>query len=287
MSNPASLRHTQFSRRLHRAASVSIETLEGRRMLSASGGASAGAVSVSPTSPVVLPVSNPITGLTLAATAGVQFKGAVALWHKTGPLTPSATSSFSLQARVSIQWGDGTSSAGTLSFDATGVGHINGAHTYAQPGPYKTTIGVVEVPVGPGPLPQFILVVGTANGKAIVTGKTHNAGVTFYPIAGKPFTGTIAHLDFHVPPVQTGIGLYVASINWGDGTTSLGKFVDASGAGASQSDVVSSHTYSKAGQYKVVITVTYGPSPQSGAEFPTRVLATLDSTAIVHSEPTA
>jgi hypothetical protein len=252
-----------------------MEALEDRRMLSVSGGSTGSAV-VPVTPPiVVVPLQSPITGLTVHAVDGVPFSGAVGIWMTKA--FPKAGSS--LKALATISWGDGTSSAGTFVADGNGVVQIDGAHTWTKPGTFNTLINVSEIPVGkPGqPLPQFIVEVGQGKGKAIVAGQAAGA-VQIYTKVGFPFEGAVAHLNFHVP-ANTATAEYSASIDWGDGTQSAGTFASSTAAG--KSDVIGSHKYTKAGTFDVHVVVTYGPTPGSGAEFPTKIVAVIDSTAHV------
>ena len=250
-----------------------IERLEDRRLLSAS-------VIIGPIGPIgpIFPLSA-VSGLTIHATDSVPFSGSVAVWKGNLPKAPTPTQTLWLKALASIQWGDGTSTAGTLVQDGNGIVQIDGTHTYGKPGTFATLTNVSEVPVAkPGtPLPQFIVEVGQGAGKAIVAGQSAGA-VTIYTKVNFPFTGPVANLSFKVPSAHS-ISVYAATINWGDGTTSAGTFADNTATG--NSDVIGSHTYKKAGKFDVHVVVTLGPAPGSGAEFPTRIVATIDSTANV------
>ncbi len=252
-----------------------VEPLEDRRLLSVAtaGGSAISVGPISPQPPII--VSNTIIGLTIYPVAGVQFKGAVATWR--GPL-PAA--SGDLVARASISWGDGSSSAGTFVTESTGLVKVVGTHTYAKPGTYTTTIGITEAPkpIKGQPTPQFIIEIGQATGKAIVSAQKNDGGVTIHPIVGKPFHGVVAKLNFIVP-VKQGIGVYTASIDWGDGTTSPGSF--AGPGTATESDVIGTHSYAKVGTYTIHVIVAFGPAPGSGAEFPTRIIAEIVSKAVV------
>jgi hypothetical protein len=254
-----------------------IEALEDRRLLSASvGTVGGGAVVVSP--PIIVPITSPVTGLTFHATDNVNFNGPVAIWTGTLPKPPTPTTTLWLKAQASIQWGDGTSSAGTFVQDGNGIIQVDGSHTYTKPGTFNTLINVTEVPVvKPGfPHPQFIVEIGQGKGKAIVAGQSVGS-VTIYTKVNFPFTGPVAHLSFHVP--KPSVSAYAATIDWGDGTTTAGTF--ASSTPTANSDVIGTHTYKKAGTFNIHVVVTLGPAPGSGAAFPTKVVAIIDSTAHV------
>jgi hypothetical protein len=74
-------------------------------------------------------VQNAMTasGINLIAVVGYAFNGAVASFTTPSPGTPPANFS------ASINWGDGSVTAGTVSL-AAGVYKVSGAHTYSAPG---------------------------------------------------------------------------------------------------------------------------------------------------------
>jgi hypothetical protein len=132
-------------------------------------------------------------------------------------------------------------------------------------------------------------VVGTISG-ATITPSPISAPVTpidvaIHAQATDQFSGTVGILKNFVPPplplagaLQPAIGLQ-CSINWGDGKTSTGRLVYDSVH--SQYLVKGTHTWSKTGAYKVTTMVAWGPLPGSGIMIPTRILATIHSTATV------
>jgi hypothetical protein len=69
------------------------------------------------------------------ATAGATFRGEVATFTDGKPDAP--VSDFT----TTIDWGDGTSSAGKVS-SITGGYSVTGSHIYSTPGPYQTTIEI-------------------------------------------------------------------------------------------------------------------------------------------------
>jgi hypothetical protein len=77
------------------------------------------------------------TGTSLSATGGASFTGQVATFADSDP--GGAASDYS----ATINWGDGSSSPGTVA--ATGSGFaVNGTHTYASPGSYKTGVTIAD-----------------------------------------------------------------------------------------------------------------------------------------------
>lgn len=110
-------------------------------------------------------------------------------------------------------------------------------------------------------------------------------GVTIHVTAGASFTGTVGtfHLDSVPPPiVETG-----SDINWGDGGSSTGQIVQESDGDYA---VVGTHVYAKAGTFAIEVLVSQGPRcpPPGGGpcpEFPTRIIDTIESTAVVAPRP--
>ncbi len=271
-----------------------IEPLEGRRMLSAGSVpiVSGPPIIIGPPIIVPLPVLPPplpivngieINAEIIHAKAGVAFSGSVASF-KLIP-SPVATNSPAPKLTGTINWGDGSSSAATLVRDPAGFTHVDGTHTYSTPGTYTTTITISRFPLiqSTTSAANKPTVIGSAHGKAVVSGTPVVGGVTpggvnFNATVNKAFTGTVASLTFKVPPGNTGVVVYTAFINWGDGTSSEGQFVDNA---AGSSDVTGTHTYSTAGKFAVEVLVTSGPRPGSLALFPTRILAEISSVANV------
>src|SRR5205814_2246015 len=127
-------------------------------------------------------------------------------------------------------WGDGSTSAGTVTADGGGF-DVNGSHTYLE----ELTGGTFQLDVADG---------GGATTTASVLfnvsdAALHAAALT-PPVAteGSPLTDALV---FHCPdddPAATATGRS-AVLHWGDGSTSAGT-VTANGSGF---DVTGSHTY--------------------------------------------
>lgn len=166
-----------------------------------------------------------VTATPVSATEGEPFSGQVG----------TESSCSTTKDPVSITWGDGTSSTGSLAMvgspPSTCV--ITGAHTYAEEGSYATKVSV-EYALG-----------------AAASGSSH-ATVADAPISLTSTPGMLG--NGVVATLQDAGGLepaadYTVSINWGDGQSSPGG-VDGAG------DVTGSHTYVSAGTYSVTVTVT-------------------------------
>jgi len=165
---------------------------------------------------------------------------------------------------ATINWGDGTSSAGTV-IGSAGVFSVNGQHTYADEGSFTFTVTVTEI--GGGGL------TASASGTATVTESDVLSGtpVVFAPQQAIPFTGTVA--TFTDTDTANVASDFTATINWGDGNTTAGT---VSGGGGTFT-VSGTHTYATAGSFPVIVTLADDP--------PGTATATTTSTANVSAAP--
>jgi hypothetical protein len=187
-----------------------------------------------------------------------------------------------LQATVSITWGDGSTSTGTLqAATLNGVSgyDVIGTHTYTLAGTdsINTTITLRPISVPGQPTPEFIVLLPTVNSTAIVSPPAVNSsgGVTLDEVAGKSFTANIG--QFSTIARAKGVA---AVIHWGDGTATPAKISAAgvSGIDVLNFDVVGRHRYKHAGAYAVRIVATEPSLDSSGKP---RQIAKLQTTVIV------
>ncbi len=144
---------------------------------------------------------------------------------------------------------EGASSLGTLNVNANDQGPVSvvgGATTGSgtisigsnAPIVYSSFLAVNITDAADLPLTQVNQTVTTSTGDTPTEGKAF----TF-------LTTTFAYAD-----VQAKTSSFIASINWGDGTLPVAGSITAEGAG--QFQVSASHTYTLAGTYPVVTTIT-------------------------------
>lgn len=141
-----------------------------------------------------------------------------------------------------INWGDGTATAGTV-IGSNGSFSVDGGHTYADEGNYDVTATVVRaLDVRTVADTQTVVV----NDSDFLTAH----GATLIAPAGQPQTNvTVA--TFSDTDLAALAGEFLATIDWGDGTSSAGTIAGSNGSFA----VKGSHTYAAIGNDTITVTV--------------------------------
>lgn len=162
---------------------------------------------------------------------------------------------------ATISWGDGSSSAGVIRYDAaTGVFTILGNHTYAEEGSFRATVTVAH-----GDAAAASTSLAVAVGDARLSLAVRNISAT----EGTAFQGVVA--SFTDANGQAMAKDFTATVAWGDGTTSA-AVVTANGHGGF--DVSASHTYADDGSYALAVTVSdQGGSASASAQAVVQALA--------------
>ena len=197
--------------------------------------------------------TGPITAL-----VGLPFTGTVATLT-----VPGGGASSTLTA--TINWGDGTTSAGTVSGSA-GTYTISGTHTYTQDG--HPTITVSAALTGGSS--------SIATGAATANVANDNLKVTALAIsatARKAFSGAVATFT---DPGASATDTYSATINWGDGKTSSGTVTKVNGTWT----VSGTHTYATHGPFTVTVAVTENGISQAQALFTAKLTGTQEVPAV-------
>ena len=149
--------------------------------------------------------------------------------------------------RATIDWGDGSSSAGTVTESSDGLFTVSGTHAYASPGVFPGTILIGNEANSASPLPFSITVETTS---------LQVTGLDFTTQANRAFSGPVAVLADSFGPRPSGD--YRATIDWGDDTTSAGTLQ----VGPNGPDfVIGTHTYATSGTFTVTTTVHVIASP--------------------------
>ena len=173
------------------------------------------------------------SGTAVSASEGQQFSGQIATFSDADNQPPSAYS-------ATITWGDGQSSAGTVSQTGTGAYAVSGTNTYADEGSYPVSVQITDID---GTSAQ-------ASSTATVADAALTAGLIKASCGANPCAVTLAFADAN--PGAT-IADFTATINWGDTTSSAGTVL-ASGGGFV---VTGSHAYADdGGGHAITITVT-------------------------------
>ncbi len=111
---------------------------------------------VDPTTVTSIPSDNPLSGdpspaSTTTGDGSLDFNGQVDTFFAGNPST--AATDFTAQ----INWGDGTSSVGSVSAAGAGQFAVSGSHTYAQIGTYPLSITINDVNPGATPQPDTVI----------------------------------------------------------------------------------------------------------------------------------
>ena len=137
-----------------------------------------------------------------------------------------------------INWGDGTSSAGTVGVG----GQTTGTHTYTEAGVYHGAVSFIDSDFIPETA-QFDIKVDDA--------PLTSAASSVNAIAGVSFAGPVATFTDANPFGK--VSDFSATVTWGDGTATPGVV----SAGPSGGFVVTGpHTYAAAGTYPTTIAIT-------------------------------
>jgi virginiamycin B lyase len=164
---------------------------------------------------------------------------------------------------ATIDWGDGTVSAGTLVPLAQpfgdGLAHftIQGDHTYAHAGVYAYTVTVTRV--GGGTLASTT---GSITAQDPSQFQVASFAPLLYATTGQPFAGNLPSFTSYNPNATTAD--YTAVIDWGDGTQPTPGVVIrdpwftsfSPTLGQTVFDVVGAHTFAHAGTYTAKVTIT-------------------------------
>ncbi|QDV37396.1 Ig-like domain-containing protein [Tautonia plasticadhaerens] len=154
------------------------------------------------------------------------------------------------QLRAVIRWGDGQASPGRIARSGTpGEIAVIGDHVYAVQGQYPVAVTVLGAGMSQA----------SGRGSATVEDAPLVAtGTAITPVVGRPFDGVVASFVDAYPGLDA--GAYLATIAWGDGTTSAGTIAAAPAGGF---NVLGAHTYDAMGPNQAVVTVTRSLDGQS------------------------
>lgn len=210
-------------------------------------------------------------GLDFSGVEGV-FTGVVARVIDSNPNGSAA------ELRARINWGDGTTSNGTIRPGAEGSFEVVGTHQYAF-GIYPVRVEITSLGGS----------TATADSNALISDAPITArGLPVVAVEGA-FVGRVATFVDQNPEGQA--SEYSATVDWGDGTTSPATIV---AAGDATFSVVAAHSY-VVGTYSLVVTIvsvsgrrfttsntaTIGDAPISSAPVPIQTVEVATSTLAI------
>ncbi len=176
------------------------------------------------------------SGTTFASVEGSSFTGTVATFYDGNASGTAADYS------ASIDWGDGNTSAGTISGPTGGPFTVTGTHTYIEEGTYAVKVTITEVGDPSN--------TATANSTANVADAPIHASCAAPSAIPQSYTGPVAKVTDENPfaPVID----FSATVNWGDGATTAGIVTGPIGGPFT---VSGTHTYGSTGFFTIAIKV--------------------------------
>jgi hypothetical protein len=134
-------------------------------------------------------------------------------------------------------WGDATSSSAGLSNYSQDYFALTGTHTYAEEGPYTTTMDAYD---------NWGAAASGSGSSSVADAALTPSGKTFYGAVKKSLTEEVATFGDADPGGV--VSDYNATINWGDGSSSAGTI----GTGFTVTGI---HKYTHVGTYTVTTTI--------------------------------
>ncbi|HVX15013.1 MAG TPA: TIGR03118 family protein [Pirellulales bacterium] len=178
-------------------------------------------------------VNTPLAGdgADLTGTEGITLSGTIATFSSTNVGAPP--SDFS----TTINWGDGSSSAGTIVPNGDGGFNVLGSHKFAEEGTYSVAVSINDANDD-----DFTMTASVSVGDAALDA----TGVPVNPAQGITVSGA-AVATFTDEGGAEPVANYSATIDWGDGTSSTGTISES----GSTFTVTGSHTYAAAGAHTI------------------------------------
>jgi hypothetical protein len=176
------------------------------------------------------------SGAALQATEGTALTAVVARFTDANPKEPASNYS------ALIDWGDNTTSTGTIVLTSAGHFKVTGGHIYTEEGTFTTSIALQDIDGAANTL-SGTAVVQDARLAAVARGvsSTEGAAVQATVATFTDRNGFATVSDF------------TATITWGDGSTSAGQIAKNPAGGFA---VTGAHTYAEKGSYTLAVAVT-------------------------------
>jgi len=185
---------------------------------------------------------SPIGTATFVAFAAVEPSASVGTFVTVARFTDTNPNAAASDFTATINWGDGTASAGAITADPERGFSVSGAHTYADEGPYTVATSITDVGGS----------TATASSTATIGDAALSAsGLSFVSSEGVS-TGTVVAASFTDANPNAAAGDFTATIDWGDGTSSTGTITAGAEGGFS---VSGAHTYVEEGRYTATTSI--------------------------------
>jgi hypothetical protein len=175
------------------------------------------------------------SGTTITGSEGINFNGVVATFTDTD--ANATIGNFT----TSIDWGDGTTSAGGVQATANGF-QVTGSHMYADEGSPSVVVTINDID---GSSATATRTTQIADNDALTA-----TGYDLSGIEGQQVNGIVATFTDVTYPTNSPDD-FTATVNWGDGNSSAGTV-------SSQGDlfvVRGTHTYLEEGSYSIKVTI--------------------------------
>ncbi len=195
-------------------------------------------LTVTPSGTVPVTRSYGGTGTTLSSAEGSALSGTLASF------TDSATTDTASLLSATINWGDGTSSLGTITGGNGTFSVVSSGHAYADEGSFVTSIVISNSADGSA----TTLAGGYTATEADML--TAGAAAQIAVAAGATFSGAVVNFTDSYSGATAAD--FTATINWGDGSSSAGTITDVNGT----LGVTGSHAYAAVGKDSISVTLT-------------------------------
>jgi streptogramin lyase/PKD repeat protein len=165
----------------------------------------------------------------------------------TDPAGPEALTDYT----ATVNWGDGTTSHGTVVSTGGGNFRVDApAHTYVDEGTYTVNVTLKHDGLPALTTTSQTIVIADTQVTAPVAANLPTSGVEGTAVG--PITGIATFTD---PAGAEPATDYTATINWGDGTTSLGTVVST--GGNNYRIDAPAHSYAEEGPYTVTVSIKH------------------------------
>jgi hypothetical protein len=176
------------------------------------------------------------TATAVSATEGAAFSGKVATFTEPDASAPAS------QYTATIDWGDSSTSSGTVAGPTGGPFTVDGSHTYTEEGSYPLKVKITDNVNSSNTT--------TATSTASVADAQLAASCATPTVSTAAFSGNVAALTDANPFATTAD--FLATINWGDASSSTGVVTGPTGGPFT---VSGNHTYATLGNHTITTSI--------------------------------